>query len=217
AGTAPTSEASTQSTRKAVTVPEGYVVTHVTGRSVLCPKGELRWTQESLLRLEPATRPSTMPSEVVVRLRGRRDELVKQMTADLALRDAHVAAAFVDDKLAPLVRQFRDLRVPLYFFETSIDKLKELVAGGWGSDWFSYNAASGELLLHTNIALDPDKPADDVVLPVLISPEMTLDQKREALGRAVRDSEFNVQNQLAARAQGSIQVAIADFINDQAI
>jgi hypothetical protein len=212
---APTT-ASTEPTRKTVALPEKFKLVSITGRSVLCNEKDVRWIQQALLTLEPATRPSTMPSDLLIRLGEKRDDLIKQVTADLALNDPGAATRLVDDKLAVLVKKFRDMRVPLYFLATTVDKLDQLVKGGWGGDWF-FHDNNGQLMLKAGVTLDPDKPIDDVVLPVLFGPDDTPEQKVATLARVVRSSENNIQTQLAFRSALLVQLAIGDFINDEVI
>src|SRR5690349_20450201 len=60
--------AASQPARKALTVPPGFRLTSMVGRSVVCESENVRWIQQTLLTLAPATRPSTMPVDLVKNL-----------------------------------------------------------------------------------------------------------------------------------------------------
>jgi len=209
--------ASTQPLRKRIVLPPGFKLASIAGRRVICEPDDVKLIQQTLLTLAPATRPTTMPIDLLTRLTQRRSALIKEMTDDLELPSADQAAALVDNKLTTVVKQFRDIEVPVYFLATTVQKLTNLVSSGWGGDWFTYNSATGQLMLKAGVTLDTEKPMDDIILPIIFADGATADQKVETIGRVVRSSEHNIQSQVAARAQVVIQLTIADFINDEAI
>src|SRR5256885_1784711 len=68
-------------------MPPGYQKIAVGEHTVLCLPADAEWVKKALAETKPATRPTTMPTDLLKRVADNRAAVVKQMVSDLALAD----------------------------------------------------------------------------------------------------------------------------------
>src|SRR5215510_7114843 len=86
--TSPTTRpATTQRVRWQITLPPGFVKVAVGDRLAICDAADEAWVKEALTSAPPATKPTTMPADLLDRLASHRAALVKQMSTDFAVSD----------------------------------------------------------------------------------------------------------------------------------
>src|ERR1043166_6697076 len=77
--------ATAPTTRYVLLMPPGYEKVTVAGHTALAQPNDLEWVKKALAEVKPATRPTTMPSDVLQKIAANRAAVVKQMVTDLAL------------------------------------------------------------------------------------------------------------------------------------
>src|SRR5947209_7832742 len=90
--TAPTSApatgpATTRRARWELVLPPGFVKLSVGDHLAICDAADEPWVKEALSSTTAATRPTTMPADLITRLNSHRPALLKQMTSDFGLSD----------------------------------------------------------------------------------------------------------------------------------
>src|SRR5438094_8835638 len=73
--------------RYVLVMPPGYEKVTVAGHTALAQPNDVEWVKKALGEVKPATRPTTMPSDVLQKIAANRAAVVKQMTTDRALGD----------------------------------------------------------------------------------------------------------------------------------
>jgi hypothetical protein len=141
------------------------------------------------------------------------------MAADLALADANVARKHFDEELIPLLRKAADFRAPVFYLVTTRDVLRDMVKNGWTDpeNRYRYNRAAEQVSIDTSLDLTIERMMNDQVLAVLYDPPQDLTTRRENLGKIIRGTETQLQNEVAARALFGSQSLLADFIGKSTI
>src|SRR5262245_17614411 len=112
--TVPTSR---PTTRRSVVIPPGFERVEAASRIALCEKSDEPWVKQALQSAAPATRPTTMPSDLITRFGEKRDAILKGMSHDLGI-DTTEIVTFFDEKLVPSLHQLDQLKPPLLYLVT---------------------------------------------------------------------------------------------------
>jgi hypothetical protein len=91
-------------------VPPGYEQVKGEGFTAVCLARDVGWVKQAVAGVKPATRPTTMPADVLKHVTENRAAVVKQMVADFALADDKQPNAFFDDGLIPTLKKLDALR-----------------------------------------------------------------------------------------------------------
>src|SRR4051812_45448581 len=75
----PATAASTAPARYAVVMPAGFEKVEVGGHMAICKPADMEWVKKGLAEVKPATRPTTMPVDVLKKATAGRDTVAKQM------------------------------------------------------------------------------------------------------------------------------------------
>src|SRR4051794_34841691 len=76
-----------------VTIPPGFKVVGAKDRRAICEQPDEAWVTAALGKVQPTTRPTTMPAQLLAKLDQQRTPLLQQFAADLALTDLAGPAA----------------------------------------------------------------------------------------------------------------------------
>ncbi|HEY1923379.1 MAG TPA: hypothetical protein VGG44_11570, partial [Tepidisphaeraceae bacterium] len=127
AATEPTTE---PAPHKAV-IPPGFHVLTVGQRSAICQPQDDAWIKDVLASVAPATRPTTMPSDIAGMLQQHRKDLTSAIMHDLALSDTRQIDDFLDSKLLPRLTKIGDLKPTVYYFVATRPQVADALDGGW--------------------------------------------------------------------------------------
>jgi hypothetical protein len=210
-----TAQTTAPATREAVNVPAGFEVVEGDGRRVIVAAEDVGWVPAALETVQPATRPTTMPADVVERLIEQRAWLEGRLARDLLIEDPAVVRAFVDDRLLPRLKAMESAEIPLYYLATTRVRLKELLKSGWADPRFYYNRAADEVMIQPRIELDFDRPLDDLLIPAFYEPDATAEQKQAAVRSAMEQAEGGLAVELSGRAQMRLQMELLQFVEER--
>ena len=90
-----------------------------------------QWVLPAVQAAQPATRPTTGPTELIARLAETRAAIAGAAIADLGLADAKMLGTIYDTQLLPGVKTLLALRPPIIYLITTRESLKGLARGGW--------------------------------------------------------------------------------------
>lgn len=195
-------------------LPPGFVRIEVGQRVAVAEPADESWLREALAQIAPATRPSTMPADLVRNLTDRREELIGRMTEELALPDPSAATALIDDRLLPTAREYAELQIPVIYLVTTRDRLKALLKGGWEDPHFRYNRAADDIIGDDTVNLTIHRPMDDVVVPVLYEPAADDAARRKELEQVMPPTERTLAMSVAVRSQVDLQLALGHFVEE---
>jgi hypothetical protein len=200
--------------RFTVTVPPGYEKVTVGGHVALCLPQDAAWVRKALTDLKPATRPATMPADLLKRVVENRATVVKQMTSDLALADDKSVNEFFDNKLLSTLRKLDALKPGVYFLVCNRQQLRELAQTGWGEPRIHYNRVANEVSVDDNIRLALDRPMDDAVLPAFYDEKDAPDARSVKLATGVQQLEASLVKMIAEQGQPQVFNLVSQYMGE---
>jgi hypothetical protein len=194
-------------------LPPGFHVVTVGDRSALCQPQDDSWVKQTLSSVPPATRPSTMPSDMIATIGRNRAELVGEMTRDLGLADKKSPDEFLDTKLLPELARTSALKPTIYYFIATRDQVADLMAGGWSDPLFHYIRFAHNVSYTPRVILSPDQPMDDLVWWVEVHDGDTTATRQDALSTEVQFFEGNMVVQVSVMGRNQIEHMLEQFID----
>ena len=204
--------------RREMVPPPGFERVTVDAITALCEKDDADWVRLTLTEMKPATRPSTMPSDLMISLRSQQADIIRRMKTDLALTDDKGPTQFFTDELKAKLEKLRDVNTPIFYIVTTSDRLKAIMRAGWSDPRFHYNKAADRVMFSTSVNIGSEtEAADDAILPALYEPGAAIEKRQEKLQEVIRESQLGVANALSARSQLIVQASIIDYIQDNVV
>jgi hypothetical protein len=167
--------------------------------------------KKALADIQPATRPATMPADLIKRATDARAELTKQMAADLGLSEKEVAPLF-DERLLPTLSKIDKLSPPVIFLVLTREKLRDVVTAGWGSPRYRLNRVTNEVNFDQNVMMSIDQPMDDSVLPAFYAAADAPDKRAANMAAGIRQLEGTLATMIARQANPVVFSAVAQHI-----
>jgi hypothetical protein len=159
--------ATSRTAPRIVSPPKGFVKETISGVPLFIEATEAEWIREAAKGFKPATRPAMGPAEIVEGIGKDRTRLVGQIKADLALADDKEINKFLDEKFLPALRKVESGQPVFYYLPITEQKLKDIVAGGWGDPQFYYNRHSQQVQYDPSYQWPRGEMADESVVPIL--------------------------------------------------
>lgn len=207
--------ATSQPAAKKLTVPPGFAIKKIGGRTFLIQPEDEKWISEAVAATTPTTRPTTMPADLMQSLLAHRTELQKQVTRDLALPDESAITTEVDQELIPLIQRFDRLDPPIYFMPARRETLKSLLRGGWTNPRFHYNRVMDDVLFDMRMTFATDRPMDDSIIPIVIEEGETPEVIRTRTIDTMSSMDQYIQSEISLQGQVQFQLAMMRFLDDQ--
>lgn len=213
---AQTTAPATQPKPYRITPPPGFSRVEARGVVAYCEPTDAQWVRATLEGLAPTTRPSTMPADLATRLEGAGNAMWDILSRELVFNDKPAFEQFVADQLLPEIRKFDAMKTPIYYLVTSDERLKEVMAAGWTDRNYYYNRVADEISFQPGLNLRTDGESDELLLPALYRADDPADARRARLAEVIGESQMNLLQSIANRAQFVAQLQIIDFIRDKA-
>jgi hypothetical protein len=214
---AQTTTPATQPQPYRITPPQGFARVEAGGLVAYCEPVDAEWVRATLVGLPPTTRPSTMPADLATKIEGARNAMWDILARELLYTDKPAFEKFVADQLVPEVRKFDSMKTPIYYLVTSSERLKELMAAGWTDRNYYYNRVADEITFQPGLNLRTDGESDELLLPALYAAAEPAESRRARLAEAVGESQMNLLQSIANRAQFVAQLQLIDFIREQVL
>jgi len=109
------------------------------------------------------------------------------------------------------------MKTPIYYLVTSSERLKELMAAGWTDRNYYYNRVADEINFQPGLNLRTDGESDELLLPALYGGADPGESRRARLAEVVGESQMNLLQSIANRAQFVAQLQVIDFIREQVL
>jgi hypothetical protein len=193
-------------------MPPGYEKVSVAGHTALCMPNDKEWVTKALTAIKPATRPTTMPADLLKRVTENRAAVVKQMVTDLAMADDKQAKVVFDEKILPTLTKLDQLKPPVFFLVCTRQQLRELTQSGWGEPRFHYNRVANEASFDDNIMLTLDRPMGDAVLPAFYLESETPATRSEHLATGIQQLDAGMVERIAQQTQPLVFNLLAEYI-----
>lgn len=195
--------------------PAGYEKVAGEGFTAVCLGRDVAWVRQAIGAVKPATRPTTMPADVLRKVTENRAAVVKQMVADLALPDDKLPNEFFDDSLIPTLKKLDAVRPSLFLLITTKPQLMELVQSGWGEPRFRYNRVANDVSIDDRISLSIDRPVDDTVLPAFFDEKEAPDARAKRLTAQIQKLQGDLALTVANEAQPAVFNRLGQFLEDK--
>lgn len=194
-------------------MPPGFELLKVAGINVICEPADKPWITEALNGFQPATRPATMPVDLLQRLQANRQAAVEQICKDLAVQDPTSIEKRIDNTLVADLKRMEAFHPPVFYMVTTREKLKELIKGGtWHDPAFYYNQIADEVMFRGSVTLAMDTPMDDSILAAIYGPNEEPGKRGEHVINVVRGSQAEIQQMISGRAMFESQMVFAEAI-----
>lgn len=195
-------------------IPPGFIVVKAQDRSAFCQPRDQAWVRDTLASIAPATRPTTMPSDIIAMVQQRRKELAGQMMRDLALTDRKAIDELLDGKLLPALGKIEALKPTIYYFIATRQKVADLMDAGWSDPRFHYIRFAHDVSYFPNAILSTDEPMDDLVWWVEIHDGDDAATQRDALVAEIRFFEAGLVNHNSFAGKNEAEHEFEQFIHD---
>jgi hypothetical protein len=212
-----TSRATTQAPRHEVVVPAGFVKITSAERTAICLPADQGWVTKALADLQPTTRPTTMPSDLLDTLNSKKADVLKQMGSDLGLADTGPAAAIINDRLTPEMSKMADFRPPIFYLICTKQQLLDAIHQGWSDPRFFYNRATDDVSVDSAVDLSADGPMDDLLVPIVSKDTDSVADRAQNLQKQVDHNEASVAASLSLQGQILLQKGFVSAIDAAAI
>ncbi len=180
---------------------------------VLCQEADAAWIREALAVYTPATRPATMPADLLTRVAAQRGAVIDTMQKDLGVTDRALLERLFDDKVLPELRRMESFRPAVFFLVTTKPVLKDLIKGEqWSDPRFYFNRVADDVMFTDAIPLSMDKPMDDTIIPALYEESWGVAKRKEHLTGTLKGVDRELAQTISGRAQFDCHMALIDFM-----
>jgi hypothetical protein len=193
-------------------MPPGYQKIAVGEHTALCLPADAEWVKKALTETRPATRPTTMPADLLKRIADNRAAVVKQMVTDLALADDKQANRLFDEEIIPKLKKLEALKPPVYFLICTRENLRELTRAGWGEPRYHYNRLANEASFDDNIVMSLDRPMGDAVLPAFYTEKETPETRVKNLSGGLQQLDAGMADRVSQQTQPLVFNLLAEHI-----
>ncbi|MEA2708459.1 MAG: hypothetical protein QOF78_1060 [Phycisphaerales bacterium] len=200
-----------------VTIPPGFKLLTINGRKILVEPTDEAWVATAMGKVQPTTKPATLPANLLQKLTTQREALLRQVAIDLALKDLTAAARTYDLDLVAPVRTLDNYRPPIYYLIAAPDRIAEIIRNGWSDPHFYYNRAADSVSFNPAGALTADRPQDEVVFPAAYDLKETPEKKAEALTIMIGSTEASIRASIEIRARTLVGSQFAAIIQSQGV
>lgn len=214
AGAPPPPATSPTTPRFVMVVPPGYQQVTVAGHTALCQPNDAEWVKKALGDVKPATRPSTMPADIIKRVTENRAAFTKAVVTDLVLADDKAVNDFFDNKLLSTLKKLDTIKPAVYFLVCTKQQLRDLAQTGWGEPRFHYNRIANEVSVDDHVMLSIDRPMDDSVLPAFYNETDPPEKRGGNLATGIQQLDTSLARLIADQAQPQVFNLIATFIGE---
>lgn len=197
-------------------LPPGFARITVGTHNAFCQPADEQWVRDALAAITPATRPTTMPSDMTANIEKHRDQLVQMMMQELALPDRKDLDAAIDRILTNLGK-VQNASVAVYYMPVTRSKLAELMRDGWSDPRFRYIRYANDVVFDPLVTFSLDQQTDDLVDWLEIHDDQSPDARRAALIRKITDFESADVAWFSMVSQSGTRNVLAEFITTHVI
>jgi hypothetical protein len=141
--------------------------------------------------------------------------VTRQIVTDFAAPDEKGPNRLFDELLIPTLTKLDELRPPVFLLVCTQEKLRGLVADGWGEPRFRYNRVAHEVSYDDRISLAIDRPMDDNVLPAIYGDKDTPETRVKRLTAQVQKLDLDLTRTIASEALPAVFNRLGQFIDEE--
>lgn len=195
--------------RKTLVVPPGFKVITANDHSMVVEPGDEAWVRKALSDMKPTTMPTTMPADLVTRIKSRKSGIIQRMVGDLALADRAEVERFFADSAEKAVAQIEQIQPALFYIVTTEKRLAELMRNGWQNDRFYYNRIADTVQQNPNIDI---YSKDDLLIPAVYTADDDAEKKTSTLTATIHAFEEQATNELSYRGMSELRRELRAYL-----
>jgi hypothetical protein len=203
--------------RQQIVIPAGFQLVTANGRNALVEAADQEWVTAALNKMPALTKPATLPTNMLQRISTQREPIIRQMMADLAITDPVPLANAYDTQLTPQIRTLDNFKPPMFYIVATIDRLGEVMKGGWTYPHFYYNRAADAVSFNPTGLLNTDGPMDDVIYPVVYDKKDTPEKRGSSVAERITEAEKLISFAVEQQARNTVPTVFANIVNSLAI
>src|SRR5439155_6190482 len=115
------------------------------------------------------------------------------------------------------IQQLNDLKAPIFYLVTTVDRAKQLMKSGWSDRNFYYNRAADAVVRNDQVSVRIDGPMDDALIGVLYAPSATPADRAKQLTEDIARTETDYANFINARAKQMAGMGFAKLVHELAV
>lgn len=209
---APTTAPATQKALYRFVAPEGNVVFEAGGMKVACAEQDRAVVEAAIKSAGATTRPTTMPADVLERLKAARAGIVQKMAKEFVLQDTKGLNADLDE-LERELQKLESFHPPIVYVAMRASDVKALLRDGkWECPAFHYNRIMGEVTFSETLALTTDRPMDDTIVAILRSSNQTDAEFADRIRKVVSETQREVTRLVSGQAQYLTRITLLNAI-----
>ncbi len=196
-------------------IPPGFHSIMVSGQAIFCQPSDDDWVRDALAKLEPATRPTTLPSDLTATVQQRRDSITKEIMQELALSDPKPINELFDLKLLPILKRLTDLHPTVYYLAASRPRVVDLLKNGWSDPRYHYLRFDNSLSYNNSVNLSIDQQTDNLIMWAEIHDDAPEDRGR-VLRYTINDFNGGFLHTLSTLSQLGTRNEFEDLVHTRA-
>jgi hypothetical protein len=196
-------------------IPPGMHALKVGDRTFFCDPADDDWIKQASAKSKPATRPTTMPSDLLKIVLVRGPTVTKEILADFASIDPKPVTEMLNTMLIGQLKKLEALKPVIIFMPTTQKKLNDALMAGWTDPRYRYVPINGNVQYDTGIHVSMDSPMDDQVIFVDTTGDTTPEAKRDRLSNIMTDFDAKYLGTLSYVSEAEVRNAFVSFINVQ--
>jgi hypothetical protein len=215
-------EVAAPATRAVFPLPPGYDRITAGGRLAYVLPADEAWVKAVLEKAPAVTRPSTMPDEVLTRVKGSAPALVKALSAEVGLSEAELTPAFQEFLVKPLA-ELSAMNDPVPVWVISRPRLLELVksGGAGGKPWvhprFRYNRVADDVSFSLQLSLGEGTTEAERIIPALIDDAKPQPEREAELTRILGQLEQSVAGARSGRGMYLVQRGMIQMLGEKVV
>lgn len=198
-------------TRPRLSVPPGFVRVDVGTRRFLLRPDDEAWVRRAAGQAPPATRPTTLPTDILTNIEARRAVFVERLAGDLDVPPSRIEG-FLDGVLVPELRELVDQPIASVAMVATRAQYRQALESGWEVPAIRFNRVSGEVLFVQTMVATSDPESAEALVPFLVLDEHTEDQRVAKLAQELSNLDESALRAAAQRAQFILQARLLRFI-----
>jgi hypothetical protein len=212
-----TQPASSKPSYHAAVIPPGFHAITASDHTVFCRPQDDQWIQSALAALPPATRPTTMPSDLIASIAQKRGQVKSDMMRELDLKDGASVDDMFDKHILPILTKLQSLKSPVFFMVVSRQDLAQLMAVGWSDPRYHYLRFAHDVDYEPGVVLSIENRVDDLVIWVDIEADKKPAEKQRQFINEVSDFDTGYLQSISDLSQEGIGNVMDQFIHERAV
>jgi hypothetical protein len=159
---APATAPATQPAYKLI-MPAGMEMVTVGSGTAICPPHYTELVRKGLAQLQPATRPTTMASDILANLAASRGTVQAQIAADFNI-PADQVGAFLDGSLKDSLEKVERFHNRIFIIVATQEEMTRVMKTGWHAPLFHYNPLDDHTFYNPSFSLTDAPEQNDLVL-----------------------------------------------------